>query len=48
VTNINKPVNILNTLKAQKRKERIIAGRKSSTTRKSLRAKEKEYRILQE
>jgi hypothetical protein len=46
VTNTNKLVNILNTLKAQKRKGRVIVNRKSGIIRKLLRAKEKEYRIL--
>jgi len=46
VTNTNKLVNILNTLKAQKYKGRIITSRKSSVIRRLLRVKEKESKIL--
>ena len=46
VTNINELVNVLNAPKAQKRRGRIIAGRKSSIIRRLLRAKEKKFRIL--
>jgi hypothetical protein len=46
VTNTNKPVNILNTPKAQKRRGRVIAGGKSGAIRRLLRAKKKESRIL--
>jgi hypothetical protein len=46
VTNTNKLVNVPNALKAQKRRGRVIASRKSSAMRRLLRAKEKESRIL--
>ena len=46
MTNINELVNVLNAPKAQKRRGRIIAGRKSSIIRRLLRAKEKKFRIL--
>jgi hypothetical protein len=46
MTNINKLVNILNTPKAQKHRGRVIAGGKSSATRRLSRAKKKKSRIL--
>jgi hypothetical protein len=46
VTNTNELVNVLNALKAQKRRGRVIASGKSGATRRLLRAKEKESRML--
>ena len=48
MTNTNELVNVLNTLKAQKHRGRVIASRKSSVIRRLLRAKEKESRMSQE
>jgi hypothetical protein len=46
VTNINKLVNVLNILKVQKHRGRVIVSGKSSVIRRLLRAKEKESGIL--
>jgi hypothetical protein len=48
VTNTDELVNIPNAPKAQKHRGRVIAGGKSSATRRSLRTKEKESGMSQE